>query len=99
MLNALLYLAEREYKWRGLSELYGPWRTVYMRLSRRAKTGALERVVTELQCDQIAVLELDALSLDSTINKLHVHGMGAPRNRAPSDPALGLCPWLEQRAV
>ena len=81
VLDALLYLAKQGCTWRGLPPEFGNWHTIDMRLHRWAQAGVLERVVVELQCDQLAALELDALSLDSTIIKLHAHGMGAPRKR------------------
>ncbi len=81
VLDALFYIAKEGCTWRGLPTEFGHWHTIYMRLNRWAKAGVLERVVTELQRDQLAALELDALSLDSTIIKLHAHGTGALRNR------------------
>ena len=81
MLDALFYIAKEGCSWRGLPAEFGPWHTIYMRLNRWAKAGVLERVVAELQRDQLAGLELDALSLDSTIIKLHADGTGALRKR------------------
>ena len=48
--------------WRGLAAEFGHWHTIYVRLNRWAKAGVLERVVSELQGQQLAGLDLDALS-------------------------------------
>ena len=78
VLNALLYLAEQDCKWRALPERFGPWHTIYMRLNRWAKAGVLARVLAELQQELLTELNWDALSLDSTIIKLHSDATGAP---------------------
>ena len=80
-LNALLYVAKEGCTWRGLPERFGNWHTVYVRVNRWAKRGVLERVFAELQGDQLQSLDLEALSLDSTIIKLHADGSGALRKR------------------
>ena len=80
-LDALLYVAKQGCTWRGLPTYYGNWHTVYVRLNRWAKRGVLQRVFAELQRDQVESLDLDVLSLDSTIIKLHADGSGALRKR------------------
>ena len=80
-LNALLYVGKEGCTWRGLPPRFGNWHTVYVRVNRWAKRGVLERVWRELQGDQGAARHLEALSLDSTIIKLHAAGSGAPRKR------------------
>ena len=79
VLNGLLYMAEQGCKWRALPERFGPWHTVYMRLNRWAKAGVLERVFEALLAEQAAARQWDALSLDSTIIKLHPDATGARR--------------------
>jgi transposase len=44
LLDALLYILENGCGWRALPACFGPWHTVYMRVSRRAKNGTLERI-------------------------------------------------------
>lgn len=43
-LNAILYLAEQGYKWRGLPKRFGGWHTIYTRMNRWAKSGVLVRL-------------------------------------------------------
>jgi len=53
VLNAILYVAEQGRKWRGLPKRFGRWHTIYMRMSRWAKNGVLDRVFEQLQLEQI----------------------------------------------
>ncbi|MDR1055026.1 MAG: transposase [Prevotellaceae bacterium] len=48
ILNAFLYVVENGCKWRSLPEKYGNWHVVYMRISRWAKSGALDRAFYKL---------------------------------------------------
>jgi transposase len=77
VLNAFLYVAEHGCKWRGLPDRFGRWHTVYMRMSRWARNGVLERVFAELQRAQIVRIKLEAVSLDSSYVKVHPDGTGA----------------------
>ena len=88
VLDALFYIAKEGCTWRALPAEFGPWHTIYMRLNRWAKAGVLARVLSELQRDQLAALELDALCLDSTIIKLHADGAGALRKRGARRSAV-----------
>ena len=97
VLNAILYVAEHGCKWRGLPERFGNWHTVYMRMNRWSKNGVLDRVFTQLQLERVLRIKLEAVSLDSTIVKVHPDGTGAPKKGGPrpSDaPALAGAPNL-----
>jgi len=75
--NAVLYVAENGCKWRGLPQRFGNWHTIYTRLSRWSKNGVLQRVFEELQAAQLVRIKIEAVSLDSTIIKVHPDGTGA----------------------
>ena len=77
VLNAILYVAEHGCKWRGLPPRFGRWHTVYTRMNRWAKNGVLDRIFEHLQREQIVRVKLEAVSLDSTIVKVHPDGTGA----------------------
>ncbi len=77
VLNAILYVAEHGCKWRGLPARFGRWHTIYTRMSRWSRNGVLDRVFTELQRAQIVSIRIEAVSLDSTIVKVHPDGTGA----------------------
>ena len=85
MLNALLYMAENGCKWRGLPSHFGKWSTIYMRMSRWAKSGVLDRVFEKLK-EQMDIPP-EALSMDSTCVKVHPDGTGALKKtaRKPSE--------------
>ena len=71
-----------------------------MRMNRWSKNGVLDRVFEQLQREQIVRLKLEALSLDSTIVKVHPDGTGALKKTVPNrsaDPAAAGPPsfiWL-----
>ena len=82
VLNAILYVAEHGCKWRGLPKRLGNWHTIYTRMSRWAKSGVLDRVFARLQEEQIVRVKIEAVSLDSTIVKVHPDGTGALKKTA-----------------
>ena len=86
VLNAILYIAEHGCKWRGLPKRFGRWHTVYTRMSRWTKAGVLDRVFERLQQAQIIRITVEAVSLDSTVVKVHPDGTGALKKtvRRPS---------------
>ena len=89
VLNAILYVAEQGCKWRGLPSHFGKWHTVYTRMNRWSKSGVIQRVFEELQRAQIVRIKVEAVSLDSTIIKVHPDGTGALKKtgRKPSGSA------------
>jgi len=76
-LKAVLYVAEHGCKWRGLPKRFGNWHTIYTRMNRWSKSGAMDRVFEKLQLEQIVRIRIEALSLDSTSVKVHPDGTGA----------------------
>ena len=76
-LNAVLYVAEHGCKWRGLPKRFGNWHTIYTRMNRWSKSGAMDRVFEKLQLEQIVRIHIEAFSLDSTSVKVHPDGTGA----------------------
>src|SRR5437867_12169800 len=77
VLNAILYVAEHGCKWRGLPARFGNWHTIYTRMNRWSKSGVLHRLFERLQREQIIRIKIEAVSLDSTIVKVHPDGTGA----------------------
>ena len=84
VVNAILYVAANGCKWRGLPSHYGPWHTIYTRMSRWAKAGVLDSLFERLQRQRLMRVRIEALSLDSTIVKVHPDGTGAPKKTVPS---------------
>src|ERR1017187_2125916 len=87
VLNAILYVAEQGCKWRGLPKRFGRWHTIYMRMNRWAKNGVLDRVLEQLQLEQIVRINIEALSLDSTSVKVHPDGTGFANGLAGGTPS------------
>ena len=83
VLNAILFVAEHGCKWRGLPKRFGNWHTIYTRMNRWSKSGVLDRVFERLQQAQIVRIRIEAVSLDSTIVKVHPDGTGALKKTAP----------------
>ena len=83
VINAILYVAEQGCKWRGLPKRLGNWHTIYTRMNRWSKAGVLDRVFARLQSEQIITLKLEAVSLDSTIVKVHPDGTGSFKRNGP----------------
>ena len=77
VINAILYIAEHGCKWRGLPEKFGYWHSVYMRVNRWAKKGVLDHVFMVLQKADVINIQVDQISLDSTIIQVHPDGTGA----------------------
>ena len=87
VLNAILYVAEHGCKWRGLPKRFGNWHTIYTRMNRWSKSGVLDRLFEKLQQSQIVRIRIEAVSLDSTMVKVHPDGTGALKKtaRKPSE--------------
>ena len=86
VLNAILYVAEHGCKWRGLPPRFGRWHTIYTRMNRWSKNGVLDRVFEHLQRERLVRIKLEAVSMDSTIVKVHSDGTGA-RNKTVHRPS------------
>jgi transposase len=102
VINAILYVAEQGCKWRGLPARLGNWHTIYTRMNRWSKAGVLNRIFARLQQEQIIQIKIEAVSLDSTIVKVHPDGTGALKktDRKPSASLTEAGPprfiWLPQ---
>jgi transposase len=85
-LNAVLYVAEHGCKWRELPKRFGNWHTIYTRMNRWSKSGAMDRVFEKLQLEQIVRIRIEAFSLNSTSVKVHPDGTGGLKktDRKPS---------------
>ena len=87
VVNAILNVAENGCKWRALPKRFGNWHTIYTRINRWAKAGVLDRLFEELQHQQLVRIRIEAVSLDSTIVKVHPDGTGALKKTARNPSA------------
>jgi transposase len=79
-IDAILYMVENGCKWRALPKEYGKWSTIYKKFNRWAKNGAMQRIFTALQAEEIITIHVEVLTLDSTSCKVHPNAHGALRN-------------------
>jgi transposase len=87
VVNAILFVAENGCKWRALPKRFGNWHTIYTRMNRWAKAGVLDKLFEQLQQQQLVRIKIEAVSLDSTIVKVHPDGTGALKKTAPKPSA------------
>jgi transposase len=76
VLDAIIYICENGCKWRALPETFGPWHTIYVRINRWAKSGALERIFHELQEEQITNKRITVVPMSSSSVKVHPDAAG-----------------------
>jgi len=78
-LNALIYRCKNGCSWRDLPKEFGNWHVIYMRFSRWAKNGVLEKLYAIL-CEE-GLQHADAFALDSTSVKVHPDAFGCLKKR------------------
>ncbi len=81
VINAILFVAANGCKWRALPDRFGRWHSIYTRMSRWAKAGVLDEVFSRLQTERIIRIRIEAVSLDSTVVKVHPDGTGASQKK------------------
>ena len=103
MINILLYVVENGCKWRALPKEFGNWHTVYMRMSRWAKSGVLLHLFQTLQSELQIKVDTSVLSLDSSCIKVHPDGTGSLKktenNPSEKHAATGNARWRIRTAV
>lgn len=75
ILNAMFWLARNGAGWEDFLERYGPWKTVYSYFYKWRDDGTLLQIFQSLNEDT----DMENLSLDSTVIKVHPHGAGAKK--------------------
>jgi len=71
--EAVLWWRRTGAPWRDLPSVFGPWKTVFNRFDRWARTGVWGRLLAALSQDR----DNEWHSIDSTINRAHQHAAGA----------------------
>ena len=75
LFNGILWICKTGAPWRDLPSYYGPWKTVYTRLSRWHKAEILEDIFIALNTTP----DMENLHLDSTIVSAHQHSATAKK--------------------
>jgi len=63
----MLYMAENACKWRHLPKEFGNWNTLYVKITRWAKMGVLQKIFEALRGNGVC----DIMFMDATIVKVH----------------------------
>jgi transposase len=79
MINALIYRCKNGCSWRDMPKDFGNWHVIYMRFSRWAKNGVLERIYAVLSEEGLRYANV--YSLDSTSIKVHPDAFGCLKKR------------------
>ena len=80
VVEGAIYRLKKGIPWRCLPPQYGAWQTVHRRHYRWSVDGTWDRILARLQADADARGELDwAVSVDSTVARVHQHGATAKR--------------------
>jgi transposase len=74
MLDALLYRCKNGCSWRDLPKEFGDWHVIYVRFSRWAKNGVLDRIYAAFS--EEGLRHADVYALDSTSVKVHPDAAG-----------------------
>ena len=89
--NTIQDVAEPGCKWRGVPPWFGRWHPLYPRMKRQSKNGVLNQGFEHLQKQRRVQIKLEeAVSLDSTIERVHPDGPGVRRKtvrRLSASPA------------
>jgi transposase len=75
--EAVLWWRRTGVPWRDLPDEFGPWKTVFNRFDRWAKTGRWNRLFEALRVGA----DHEWHSIDSTMNRAHQHASGGKGGR------------------
>lgn len=76
--DAVIYRYRAGIAWRDLPERFGPWKSVWQRHDRWARSGVFERIFTMLAADH----DNEYMMLDATVVRAHQHSAGARKKTA-----------------
>ena len=74
--------------WRDVPQRFGPWKTLWKRHARWSKDGTWDRILEALLVQADAQGKVDwQLSIDSTVSRVHQHGLNMTREVAVELPS------------
>lgn len=85
VIEGIIYRFRTGVAWRDLPKDFDPWQTVWNRHKRFSTDGTWDRIHTRLLADADAAGDLDwSVSIDSTVNRAHLHATTLPRDTGGS---------------
>lgn len=81
VVGGIIYRFRCGLPWRDVPAEFGPWQTLWKRHRRYSGDGTWDQVLAELLADADAAGIVDwAVSIDSTITRVHQHGAALARD-------------------
>lgn len=88
VLEGIVFRYRTGCAWRDVPDRFGPWQTLWKRHARFSKDGTWDRVLERLLVQADAAGHIDwQLSLDSTVSRVHQHGLNLSRQVAVALPS------------
>ncbi len=90
MISGIVYRYRTGGPWRDVPDRFGPWPTLWRRHRRFSEDGTWDRILKALltQADRAGLLDW-AVSVDSTVARVHQHAATLPRQVCPSPSHTG----------
>ncbi len=88
VLEGIVFRLRTGCPWRDLPERFGPWQTVWKRHARFSKDGTWDQILQALLVKADEGGQVDwQLSIDSTVSRVHQHGLNMTRELASQLPS------------
>ena len=88
VLEGIVFRLRTGCPWRDLPERFGPWQTVWKRHARFSKDGTWDQILAALLVKADDAGQVDwQLSVDSTVSRVHQHGLNMTREAACQLPS------------
>jgi len=83
VINGILWRLRTGSPWRDVPERYGPWQTCYERYKRWDEDGTWASLLEHMQVkdDSRGTLDIETVSIDSSIARAHQHAAGARKKK------------------
>lgn len=96
VINGILWKLRTGAPWRDMPERYGPWKTAHERLRIWTMDGTWEKILEHAVVKDDAIGEVEwAISVDSSVVRVHQHGAGARKKGAAHHRRSRPSQWRE----
>lgn len=88
VMEGIVYRYRTGCPWRDVPDRFGPWKTLWKRHARWSKDGTWDQILERLLAEADAAGQIDwQLSIDSTVSRVHQHGLNMSREVASQLPS------------